>query len=135
MGSVEIHWDTASGPLLGTATGPGFELPIAVPSGASPGVHYVVAIGSSSDQYHATVPAVFEVMAPPTVPPSPRHDISPPTPEPAPTSAGKTIVGTSGSDTLTGTPFGDVIDCGAGADVVHGGGGDDVINCGAGNVR
>lgn len=42
---VEIHWGSASGPLLATATGWKFSVPVTIPADASDGVHYIVAVG------------------------------------------------------------------------------------------
>jgi|GEM_PF-2175454 len=41
---VEIRWDSLEGPVIGTASGPAFTATAKVPSDASLGVHYVVAI-------------------------------------------------------------------------------------------
>ncbi|MGH9152218.1 MAG: hypothetical protein ACRD03_07460, partial [Acidimicrobiales bacterium] len=57
---VAIHWGGADGPLLATATGPSFSVPVTVPP-AAPGVYLVVAIQAGS-----TNPAeTFEVTASP----------------------------------------------------------------------
>ena len=41
---VEIRWDTQSGPLLATATGPDFSVPVVVPDDAVPNSHPVLAV-------------------------------------------------------------------------------------------
>lgn len=62
---VEIRWGSATGPVLATAPGPSFSVPVTVPD-ADPGVHTVVALqrdkqgtllGRTSAQFEVTDPA------------------------------------------------------------------------------
>lgn len=57
-GPVEVHWNSVSGPLLGTATGPSFSISVTVPAGQAEGTYYVVAfqenVGSPSDPFTVT---------------------------------------------------------------------------------
>jgi len=41
---VEIRWDSIDGPVIGTAQGPDFSTAAKIPTNATLGVHYVVAI-------------------------------------------------------------------------------------------
>src|SRR3954453_18528554 len=66
-GRVELRWGSAAGPLLATATGPGFSTGVTIPQ-ADPGVYAIKAVGfnadgSSAGQGPATT---FEVTAPPS---------------------------------------------------------------------
>lgn len=45
---VEIRWNSAEGPILGTAQGPDFTVEITPPSGTRSDVYYVVAVQNSS---------------------------------------------------------------------------------------
>lgn len=47
---VEVRWDSATGPLLATATGPSFSVAVTVPADASSEVHYVVAVAADGMQ-------------------------------------------------------------------------------------
>lgn len=120
--TVEIRWESKTGTLLKTGTGPSFTTPITIPL-AAPGVHYVSAAMTGEHRDHSATVAAFRITAPGV-----------PAPGTTPT-GGRTITGTMGNDRLVGTPFNDIINCGAGNDRVLGGGGDDVINCGSGHDR
>lgn len=61
-GPVGIHWNTASGPVLGTSEGSAFSISIHLPDDASPDVYYLVAVGSDGGQ--ASTP--FEVKRSPS---------------------------------------------------------------------
>ncbi len=41
---IEIRWNEVSGPLVGTAAGPGLATEIRVPEGTAPGFYYLVAV-------------------------------------------------------------------------------------------
>lgn len=123
--TVEVRWETRTGTVLATSTGPSFSVPITIPSSAAPGVHYVSAAVTGEHRDHSATVATFNVTVPG----------APPAPVGTSPAGGKTITGTIGNDRLVGTPFDDVINCGAGNDRVLGGGGNDVINCGSGNDR
>jgi hypothetical protein len=56
---ITIHWGGTSGVVVATATGPSFSVNAAVPAGAAPGVHYVVATTGAFQASRA-----FRVVAP-----------------------------------------------------------------------
>lgn len=67
QGPVEIRWGSASGVLLGTGAGPEPVVGVRVPTNASPGVYFIVAV-----QPGARRPAVaFQVTAAPSSQPAP----------------------------------------------------------------
>lgn len=41
---VEIRWNSVSGPVLATATGPDFSLPVTIPADAKPDAYYLFAV-------------------------------------------------------------------------------------------
>lgn len=41
---VEIRWNGVTGPVLATATGPDFSVPVTVPGDADPGAYYILAV-------------------------------------------------------------------------------------------
>lgn len=45
--AVAIHWDSASGPVLGNAFGPSFSVAVTIPSSATAGTHIVVAVANN----------------------------------------------------------------------------------------
>jgi len=91
-GPVEIRWESRTGPILATATGPSFNnVSITIPANAEPGVHYVSAANTGEHATHGATAASFEVKgaAPPaeqpgatTPPPSQQPAPSPPAPSP-----------------------------------------------------
>ncbi len=123
--TVEVRWESRTGPVLATSTGPSFSVPITIPASATPGVHYISAAVTGEHRDHSATVASFNVTVPG----------APPAPVGTNPAGGKTLTGTIGDDRLVGTPFDDVIYCGAGNDRVLGGGGKDVISCGSGNDR
>lgn len=92
VGTVEIRWESRTGPILATTTGPDFNnVPITIPASAEPGVHYVSAANTGEHGDHSATAASFEVKgaAPPaeqpgatTPPPSQQPAPSPPAPSP-----------------------------------------------------
>ena len=121
--TIEIRWESKTGTVLKSGPGPGFTVPIRIPS-AAPGIHYVSAAVIGEHRDHSATVAGFRVVVP-----------GQPVPGGTTPTAGRTITGTMGNDRLVGTPFADVINCGAGNDRVLGHGGNDVINCGSGHDR
>lgn len=79
---VEIRWESRTGPLLATTTGPSFrDVAITIPADASPGDHLISAAGVGEHADHGATAASFEVTAteqPPVQPPAPQ----PPAPTP-----------------------------------------------------
>jgi hypothetical protein len=74
-GDVELRWGTQSGPLLATAVGPDFTVPVVVPD-AGPDTYPLVAVARSANGV-STSSASFQVTpgqapAPTTVTPAPR---------------------------------------------------------------
>jgi len=81
-GPVELRWESRTGPILATATGPSFNnVSITIPANAEPGVHYVSAANTGEHATHGATAASFEVKgaAPPPAATSP-----PPAQQPAP---------------------------------------------------
>ena len=124
--TAEVRWESKTGPVLATATGPTFSVRITIPS-AAPGVHYISGAVVGEHRDHSATVAAFRITVPGAPPPAPGGGTTP--------TGGKTINGTPGNDRLVGTPFDDIIKCGAGNDRVLGGGGNDVIDCGSGKDR
>ncbi len=63
-GPREIRWNSISGPLLATAEGADFSVPVTVPADAKPGVYYIVALARGADGgFEAKVSQTFEVTA------------------------------------------------------------------------
>lgn len=63
-GSVVVHWNSASGPVLATLQGASWSTAITIPDD-SPGLHYVVAIGHDAGGAVAgQASALFEITAP-----------------------------------------------------------------------
>jgi hypothetical protein len=94
-GSVEIHWNSASGPLLATATGPTFAVTVTVPEEASADNHLIVAVGQATAQFpEVHRPASFTVVEPA------------PAPENAPAREAPPRNGTAGTTSGGGSPGG-----------------------------
>jgi len=89
---VEIRWESRTGPILATTTGPAFNnVPITIPADAAPGVHFISAANTGEHGDHSATAASFEVTAaaqePPVTPtpqPAPAAPAPAPTPPPAP---------------------------------------------------
>lgn len=64
-GPVEIRWNSATGPLLATATGPDFSTDVTIPD-APPGSYVVLAVGRERQQTFVAR-AAFEVKFPPEI--------------------------------------------------------------------
>ncbi len=62
--TLEIRWDSEDGPLLAQPAGPGFAVPITIPSNAAVGTHHVLAVRAGS----APMTAPFVVTRPPDPP-------------------------------------------------------------------
>ena len=71
---ITIHWGGTSGVVVATATGPSFSVNAAVPAGAAPGVHYVVATTGAFQASRA-----FRVVAPQAAASSPTAGSEPAT--------------------------------------------------------
>ena len=72
--TVEIRWESRTGPLLATTTGPTFNnVPITIPTSATGGIHYVSAAMTGEHAEHSATAASFEVTgaAPGPAPPNP----------------------------------------------------------------
>ena len=67
--TVEIRWESRTGTLLATATGPSFNVPITIPRSATGGTHYVSAAMVGEHAEHSATAASFEVTGP--APPGP----------------------------------------------------------------
>lgn len=59
-GPVQLRWNTADGPLLATATGPEFSVPVTVPD-APDGVAFVIAVQRDSKGTTWRVPGSLQV--------------------------------------------------------------------------
>ena len=70
-GPVQIRWETASGPVLGSGAGPEFTVSITVPADASSGVHYLVAVQQGSPNPAAPLSVRASQTAPAAKPTSP----------------------------------------------------------------
>lgn len=104
-GPVEIRWDSSTGPLLGTATGPSFAVDITIPE-ARTGTHYVVAVAAGTI-YKATAP--FTLTSESGSPPPPAGDEG---------GGGQTTSTTSGGDQPSGKNSGSA----SGGNTASGGG-------------
>jgi len=63
-GPVEIRWNSATGPVLGTATGPSFSASVNIPAGFAPDIYYLVAVQHTDNgQISAKASAPFELIA------------------------------------------------------------------------
>lgn len=108
---VEIRWDTQSGPLLNTATGPDFSVAASVPDDARPNSHPVVAvvrngnaISTSTTAFQVTPSAVEDTTT--TTPPTtaaPTTVTAPATTTPRPTTAAPVTTATPRSTQATVT--------------------------------
>lgn len=86
VGPVEIRWNTTSGPLLATATGPDFTQSVTVPQDATNRTYYFVAVqrradGGSVRQAAASFQVTGAKQA--TAPPPAKETQQPPAAEPA----------------------------------------------------
>ncbi len=78
--TVEIRWESRTGPVLATITGQKFDnVPITIPRSATPGIHYISAANGGEHGDHSATAASFEV----TGTPAPGQ---PPAPAPLPPS-------------------------------------------------
>lgn len=83
-GPVEIRWESRTGPILATTTGPSFNnVSITIPANAEPGVHYVSAANTGEHGDHSATAASFEVKGA-APPPQPAATSPPPAQQPAP---------------------------------------------------
>jgi len=75
--AVEIRWESRTGQVLATTTGPSFNnVPITIPATATTGIHYVSAAMVGEHAEHSATAASFEVTG--SAPPGP----APPNPAP-----------------------------------------------------
>ncbi len=93
-GPVEIRWESRTGPLLATATGPSFSnVSVTIPASAEPGIHYLSAANTGEHADHSATAVSFEVTgaaAPqPGAPPPPSGQAPAPS-APAPNSPAPT---------------------------------------------
>lgn len=92
-GAAEVRWNSASGPLLATASGRSFSVEITIPSDA-PGPHYIVAVGNDAKGVQAgRTQAVFEVaeQAPAGPPAAPGGEGQPVAPQPGRVGGGRPV--------------------------------------------
>ncbi len=61
--AVDIHWDSQTGPVLASGTGPTFTKTITIPADAAGGTHIVVAAVTDEHAAHSAAPAAFTVPA------------------------------------------------------------------------
>lgn len=87
QGPVRIHWESSTGPMLATVTGPNFSVPVTIPADSA-GVHAIVAYGSTGGR--ASAPFRITATAPPP-------GVNPP-PATAPPSGGGTGNGGGAGD-------------------------------------
>lgn len=82
--TVEIRWESRTGPLLGTVQGPEFTgMSVQIPVSASPGVHYISASVAGEHGTHSAAATPFEVNGQPTGG-DPGGGAPPPAPSPQP---------------------------------------------------
>lgn len=105
-GTVEIRWNSMTGPIIARPTGPNFATQVPIPADAQSGVHYIVAISRLDGQVAGSASRPFEVTEPPatttTDPPQAQSSSPPPTqvasssggssppPQPGPAPSGNT---------------------------------------------
>lgn len=91
--TVEIRWESRTGPVLATATGPSFNnVPITIPASATPGVHVISAADLGPMGDHSATAAPFEVAGaspPPPGPQPPPPGTQPPPPATQPPPGGQ----------------------------------------------
>lgn len=82
-GTVEIRWNSMTGPIIARPTGPNFATQVPIPADAQRGVHYIVAISRLDGQVAGSARHPFEVTEPPatttTSPPQTQSSSPPPT--------------------------------------------------------
>jgi len=66
VGPVEIRWNSATGPVLGTGAGPTFSASVNIPAGFAPDIYYLVAVQQGNNgQITAKASAPFELTVAP----------------------------------------------------------------------
>lgn len=93
--TVEIRWESRTGPLLAKTTGPSFSnVPVTIPASATPGNHFISAAMTGEHADHGATAVSFEVTAaapPPEQAPGPgSQPVTPdqPSQQPAPVTPG-----------------------------------------------
>ena len=62
-GPVQLRWNSKDGPLLATATGPEFVMPVTIPD-VPAGVSHIVGVQRDSEGTLWNVPGAYQVLAP-----------------------------------------------------------------------